>query len=122
MDEAIRNEIVGLGRKAHELTESAYHQHASTRGESGWPEKRRILLADMALHLLQTALGEGELSAEELKRNLYSILTVSDQFIPDCGLKASADQLRMALQRLPHEDTTGVRPPKENEQWPFSVV
>jgi hypothetical protein len=93
MDEAIKNEIVVLGRKAHDLTESAYRKHASRRGESGWTEKQRILLADMALHLLQTALRDGELSADELKRNLYSILTVSDQFIPDYGLKASADQL-----------------------------
>jgi hypothetical protein len=93
MDEAIKSEIVVLGRKAHELTESAYREHASRRGESGWPEKQRILLADMALHLLQTALRDGELSADELKRNLYAILTVSDQFIPDCGLKASADHL-----------------------------
>jgi hypothetical protein len=94
MDEAIKNEIVVLGRKAHDLTESAYRTHASTRGEPGWTEKQRILLADMALHLLQTALRDGELSADELKRNLYSILTVSDQFIPDCGLKASADHLQ----------------------------
>lgn len=93
MDEAIRNEIVVLGRKAHDLTESAYQKHASTRGDSGWTEKQRILLADMALHLLQTALREGELSTDELKRNLYSILTVSHQFIPDSGLKESADQL-----------------------------
>jgi hypothetical protein len=46
-----------------------------------------------AVHLLQTALRDGEISADELKRNLYSILTVSNRFIPDCGLKASADQL-----------------------------
>jgi hypothetical protein len=93
MDEAIRNEIVMLGRKAHDLTESAYREHASRRGDTDWAEKQRILLADMALHLLQTALREGALSTDELKRNLYSILTVSDQFIPDGGLKASADQL-----------------------------
>lgn len=93
MDEATRNEIVVLGDKAHDLTEAAYRKHASTRGESGWTEKQRILLADMALHLLQTALRDGDLSADELKRNLYAILTVSDQFIPGYGLKASADQL-----------------------------
>ncbi len=93
LDEAIRNEIAVLGRKAHDLTESAYRQHPAIRGESGWPEKQRILLADMALHLLQTAVRDGEISADELKQNLYAILTVSDQFIPDCGLKASADQL-----------------------------
>lgn len=93
MDEAIRNEIVALGRKAHDLTESAYRQHASTRGDAGWADKQRILLADMALHLLQTALRDGALSADEIKRNLYAILTVSDQFLPGCELKASADQL-----------------------------
>ena len=47
----------------------------------------------MALHLLQTALSDGELSADQLKRNLYAILTVSDQFIPAYGLKNNADQL-----------------------------
>lgn len=93
MDEATRSEVVGLGRRAHDLTESAYRLHRSTRGESGWTEKQRILLADMALHLLQTALGEGKLSACELRQNLYAILTVSDQFIPECGLKASADKM-----------------------------
>lgn len=94
MDKAITNEIVVLGRKAHDLTESAYRKHASKRGDSDWMVKQRILLADMALHLLQTALCDGQLSADELKRNLYSILTVSDQFIPDYGLNATADHLR----------------------------
>ena len=95
MDEAVKHEIVALGRRAHALTESAYRQHASTRGEPAWADKQRILLADMALHLLQTALGDGELSSEALKRNLHAILTVSDQFVPDCGLKAGAGQLQV---------------------------
>ena len=94
MDEASRSEIAALGRKAHELTESAYRAHAATRGGPGWPDKQRILLADMALHLLQTALRQGELPAAELRRNLYAILTISDQFVPDAGLKASADRLQ----------------------------
>ena len=85
-----------LAHRAHDLTESAYRQHAATRGEPGWPERQRILLADMALHLLQTALRDGELSADDLKRNLYSILTVSDQFLPDHGLKATAERLEKA--------------------------
>ncbi|MDM5178931.1 hypothetical protein PO883_17150 [Massilia sp. DJPM01] len=92
MDEAIKQDIVSLGRKAHDLTEAAYRTHPSTRGDAAWADKQRILLADMALHLLQTALADGALSADALKQNLYAILTVSDQFIPGCGLKASADQ------------------------------
>jgi hypothetical protein len=97
MDAAIKNEIVMLGRKAHDLTESAYRQHAATRGEPGWTDKQRILLADMALHLLQTALRDGALSGPDLKQNLYAILTISDQFIPDSGLKAHAEQLQRLL-------------------------
>ncbi len=93
MDQAIRNDIIAMGSKAHALTESAYREHPSTRGASDWLEKQRLLLADMALHLLQTALRDGELSTDELKQNLYAILTVSDQFLPNTGLKASADQL-----------------------------
>ena len=93
MDESIRKQIVALGQQAHALTESAYRQHPSTRGDLNWPDKQRILLADMALHLLQTALREGEVSADELKRNLYAILTIADQFVPAADLKATADRL-----------------------------
>ncbi|NIA00448.1 hypothetical protein [Massilia sp. CCM 8734] len=93
MDEAMKKEIAALGHTAHDLTESAYRSHPSTRGEAGWADKQRILLADMALHLLQTALRDGALPADELRRNLYAILTVSDQFIPDDGMKAIVDRL-----------------------------
>lgn len=93
LDETIRNEIVLLGEKAHDLTESAYREHASTRDGPGWQEKQRLLLADMSLHLLQTALRHGELEPEDLKRNLYAILTVSHQFVPEYDLKAAAEQL-----------------------------
>lgn len=93
MDDAIRQEILAMSRTAHSLTEESYQQDHSTRGDSGWNEKQRILLADMALHLLQTSLKEGELSEEGLKRNLFSILTISDQFIHDHDLKTLADDL-----------------------------
>ncbi|MBP7475581.1 MAG: hypothetical protein KA810_10015 [Pyrinomonadaceae bacterium] len=82
-----------MSRTAHSLTEESYQQSPSTRGDSGWNEKQRILLADMALHLLQTALKEGELSEEGLKRNLFSILTIADQFVHDHDLKTFADEL-----------------------------
>ena len=101
MDEASKKEIVMLGRKAHALTESAYRQHAAVRDEPGWSDKQRILLADMALHLLQTALRDGAMPADELKRNLYAILTIAEQFVPGCGLKASADRLHAADSALP---------------------
>jgi hypothetical protein len=93
MDELVREEILSLGRTAHGLTELSYQQDTSVRGEPGWAGKQRILLADMALHLLQSSLKSGELSEEDLKRNLFSILTISDQLIPDHDLKVVADEL-----------------------------
>ncbi len=96
MDEVIRQEILAMSRTAHDLTERAYQQHPASHGDSVWPQKQRILLADMALHLLQTALKEGELSEEGLKRNLFSILTISDQFIHGYDLKTVADGLYAA--------------------------
>lgn len=93
MNEVDRQEILAMSRTAHSLTEAAYQEDRSARGEPGWDEKQRILLADMALHLLQTSLKEGELSEDSLKRNLFSILTISDQFIHAHDLKAIADEL-----------------------------
>lgn len=93
MDESVRNEILSMSRNAHDLTEFAYQRNPSKSGDPDWAEKQRILLADMALHLLQTALKDGDLSEENLKRNLYSILTISDQFVRGHDLKAIADKL-----------------------------
>ncbi len=82
-----------MGKMSHDLTEAAYQSDASVRGEAGWADKQRILLADMALHLLQTALRDGALSQEDLKKNLFSILTIADQFIEGHDLKAVAEEL-----------------------------
>lgn len=93
MEELIKKKILSLSKNAHDLTEEFYQQNLSMRGDSGWRDKQRILLADMALHLLQTALKGGEISEEGLKRNLFSILTISDQFIRDHDLKSFAEEL-----------------------------
>lgn len=93
MDESVRKQILSMSRAAHDLTESSYQQDPAKRGEEGWPDKQRILLADMALHLLQTALGDGELSEQGLKRNLFSILTIADPFVQGHDLKALAEAL-----------------------------
>ncbi|MDL2355566.1 MAG: hypothetical protein QFF03_09945 [Pseudomonadota bacterium] len=93
MDVLVRKEILSLSRIAHELTESSYQKDTSRRGEPGWTDKQRTLLADMALHLLQTSLSSGELSEDDLKRNLFSILTISDQIMPGYSLKAVAEEL-----------------------------
>lgn len=93
MEELVRQQILSLSKNAHDLTEESYQKNLSKRGDSGWDDKQRILLADMALHLLQTALKDGEISEDGLKRNLFSILTISDQFIHDHDLKSFAEKL-----------------------------
>ncbi len=96
MDELAKAEILAQSRIAHGLTEKSYQQNPAKRGDAGWVEKQRILLADMSLHLLQTSLGSGELSREDLRRNLFAILTISDELLPGHSLRAVADQLYSA--------------------------
>jgi hypothetical protein len=79
MKQAIRD----LARQAHDLTESAYQAHPAVRGDAEWSEKQRMLLADMALHLVQTALGEGPIDKARLQNNLYAILTISAPHLPE---------------------------------------
>ena len=93
MNQQTRTEILSISRTAHDLTAMAYQQNPAKRGDHAWAEKQRLLLADMALHLVQTALKDGDLSEENLRRNLYSILTIFDQFINGVDLKAVADKL-----------------------------
>ncbi len=93
MDELTKKEILSMSQMAHRLTEASYQENPVKRGDAGWAEKQRILLADMALHLLQTSLRDGEISTEDLKRNLFSILTISDQLMPGHDLKGIADEL-----------------------------
>lgn len=87
------DQILNLAQSAHSLTESLYQQHPAVRGAPDWEDKQRLLLADMSLHLLQTALQDGPLSTDMLRRNLYSILTISDHMIPGHQLAELAQQL-----------------------------
>lgn len=93
MDQETKQRILMIARTAHDLTEAAYQKHPATRGDLAWFEKQRILLADMSLHLLQTSLSESELFEDQLKRNLFAILTIADQFVEGQDLKAVADKL-----------------------------
>ncbi|HEY0061223.1 MAG TPA: hypothetical protein VGC21_03815 [Telluria sp.] len=93
MDAASRTHILALARQAHALTESAYTADPATKGQPGWSSKQRVLLADMALHLVQSALREGDIDTTTLSNNLYSILTISAPFLPAKGLDDYADAI-----------------------------
>jgi hypothetical protein len=91
MDESTRNDVMQMGWKIHGVVEESYRSHPATRDdESGWLDKRRLLLADMAVHLLQTSLQPGSIALDKLANNLHAILTVSDQFLPHADLKKAA--------------------------------
>lgn len=93
MDAATQAQILDLGRQAHALTEAAYGAHPATKGQPDWPDKQRILLADMALHLLQTAVRDGAIDSATLTNNLYSILTISAPFLPEKELAQHAQAI-----------------------------
>lgn len=89
----MKSDILDLGQRAHALTEAAYQAHPAVRGDPLWQDKQRILLADMALHLLQTAMRDGDIDATKLRNNLYSILTISAPMLPEKQLAAYADAI-----------------------------
>ena len=93
MNKSNREEILKKSWELHSLVETSYLNNPATKGDSEWPEKQRILLADMAIHLLQTALNPGCIENDKLKNNLHSILTISDQFLPNLGMKKATDKL-----------------------------
>ena len=94
MNDNKRNELTRMAWEIHGTVEDSYLRHPATRDDpDAWREKQRLLLADMAIHLLQTALKPGDIELEKLRNNLHAILTISDQFLPQAGLKAATDKL-----------------------------
>jgi hypothetical protein len=88
-----RNSLVQQSWAIHDVVEQLYLQHPASKTDPEWAEKQRLLLADMAIHLLQTALKEGALDESRLAENLFSILTIADQFLPAQQLVDTAARL-----------------------------
>ena len=93
MNDIERNKLIKTSWQLHSLVEDSYLNNSATKGDEEWLEKQRILLADMAIHLLQTAMKPGSIELDKLKNNLHSILTITDQFLPHSGLKEATDKL-----------------------------
>ncbi len=86
-------EILNISKKLHDQVEASYLNDSARKGDDKWLEKQRILLADMALHLLQTAISPDEIKLDLLRNNIHSILTISDQFLPKAGFKVTIKKL-----------------------------
>jgi hypothetical protein len=94
MDSNKRHELVRMGWDIHAVVEESYRQHPASKNDpEDWREKRRLLLADMAIHLLQTALEPGDVELDKLRNNLHAILTISDGFLPDAGFRTATGKL-----------------------------
>jgi hypothetical protein len=94
MDDGTRSELIRTGWAIHGAVEEAYRDHPATKHvPAAWRDKQRLLLADMAIHLLQTALKPGAIELDRLQDNLHAILTISDGFLPHAELKAATGKL-----------------------------
>ncbi|AYA37858.1 hypothetical protein D3Y59_12880 [Hymenobacter oligotrophus] len=83
----MQDQILALVHQAHALTES------TAVAETNLLERKKLVLADLALHLVQAALRHEQPNPAELKRYLFSVLTVADVFVDDLDLKAMANTL-----------------------------
>ncbi len=93
MESADKKEILGLVNQAHSLVEKLYLQDAAAKGSAEWLNKRRLLLADLSLHLVQASVAGEQMRPELLKRYLYSVLTIAQDYLPEVDLSRTAEQL-----------------------------
>lgn len=93
MNDIEREELIKTSWELHSLVEASYLKNTAIMGDDEWLEKQRILLADMAIHLLQTAMKPGNIELDKLKNNIHSILTISDQFLPNAELKKATNKI-----------------------------
>jgi hypothetical protein len=93
MNDSERQQLIQISWELHRIVEDSYLTHTAAKGDEDWLEKQRILLADMAIHLLQTAIKPDALETEKLKNNLHAILTIADQFLPRAELKKATEKL-----------------------------
>lgn len=88
-----RLEMIKTSWELHSQVETDYLENKAKHGDDEWLEKQRILLADMALHLLQTSINPGDIELDKLRNNIHAILTISDQFLPEADLKKATQKL-----------------------------
>ena len=81
MEKQQRQDILTLSWSIHDQVEQAIASHPASRTDDNWQEKQRLLMANMALHLLQTTLKPGELQKDTLVNTLNAILTLSDDYL-----------------------------------------
>lgn len=93
MNKEEKLKILQASWELHSQVETSYLNNPANKGDTEWLEKQRLLLADMAIHLLQTSIKPGEIKLDRLRDNLHAILTITDQFLPKADLKKATEKL-----------------------------
>ena len=93
MTEDEKLKLLETSWELHSQIETSYLNTRVKKGSNDWLEKQRFLLADMALHLLQTSISPGEIKLDKLRDNLHAILTITDGFLPNANLKKATNKL-----------------------------
>jgi hypothetical protein len=88
-----RKEILKLVDAAHASVEAFYPETPVYKNTPDWEEKRRLLLADLSLHLAQDALKGESINERSLKNHLFAILKISGEFFPEGEYEKAAAAL-----------------------------
>ncbi len=96
MNDNKKLEVIKISWELHNQIETANLNHPAKPKNAEWLEKQRLLLADMALHLLQTSVESDEIKLERLRDNLHAMLTIADQFLTNPELKKATEKLYKA--------------------------
>ncbi|WP_247235026.1 hypothetical protein [Telluribacter sp. SYSU D00476] len=88
-----KKQILEHCQEAHALTEQCYLEQQAIKGSPEWLEKRKYLLADLSIHMVQAALQQDKADPALIRRSLYSLLMICEDFIPDAELLPMAQKL-----------------------------
>lgn len=91
MNSEKRNEVLKLVNAAHARVESFYPVTPVYKETPEWEEKRRLLLSDLSLHLVQDALNGDSINGTTLRNHLFAILKICGEFFPEENYKKAAE-------------------------------
>ncbi|PSR54317.1 hypothetical protein AHMF7605_12715 [Adhaeribacter arboris] len=90
MEAPEKKEVLAFVNKAHSLVEKTIFASPNSQRLSRMVEQTA---ADLSLHLVQASVAGEQMKPDLLKRYLYSILTIAQDFLPEIDLNRTAEQL-----------------------------
>jgi hypothetical protein len=94
MNNEIRSRVLHAIDTAHTELHDAYPEHITARDTPEWMTQRRVLLADLALHLAEDAKRSDAVEEAALADRLFSLLYVARDLTP------TSDAVKQAVETL----------------------